>query len=186
MRAHLTARSAALLALIVVACGPSGPDDSNIARGRGLSPAGLTPASEAAVYDVVTRAAFPVGPDLVLLAHPRRLPRTEGYEGGDSLPSGVLTALRGRGVVRGSCDPLRDAPRNTPRCNVTTSGYIIRASDVFRVGGDTVQVNFFFERFGPATGPRPEALRFEKVYQLVGSGDSWRGIREARVHDRTQ
>jgi hypothetical protein len=81
---------------------------------------------------------------------------------------------------------MRDAPRNTPRCNVAEAGYVVRASDVFRVGGDTVQVYFSAERFGAATGPRPEALRFEKAFQLAGSGDSWRVIREGRVHERSQ
>ena len=177
-------RGAGLAALLAVACGPAGPDDSSIARGRGLTPAGLPPAAEASIYDAATRAAFDVGPGLVLLAHPRRLPRTEGYDAGDSLPANLLRALRSRGVVRGSCDPVRDAPRNTPRCRGPEAGYIIRASDVFRVNGDTVQLYFAAERFGAATGPRPEALRFEKAYQLVGSGDAWRVIREGRVHER--
>jgi hypothetical protein len=175
-----------LAAIFAAACGPAGPDDSNVARGRGLQPAKLAPSGEAAIYDAAVRAAFDVGPGLVLLAHTHRLPRTEGYDGGDSLPSEVLRALRTRGVVRGTCEPTRDAPRNTPRCNVAEAGYVVRASDVFRVGGDTVQVYFSAERFGAATGPRPEALRFEKAFQLAGSGDSWRVIREGRVHERSQ
>jgi hypothetical protein len=179
-------RAALAAAILTAACGPAGPDDSNVARGRGLKPAELTPAAEASIYDAATRAAFDVGPGLVLRAHPRRLSRTEGYDAGDSVPSDLLRALRSRGVVRGTCDPVRDAPRNTPRCNVPEAGYIVRASDVFRVGGDTVQIYFSAERFGAATGPRPEALRFEKAYQLVGSGDVWRVIREGRVHERSQ
>jgi hypothetical protein len=177
-------RRAVLAAIFAAACGPSGPDDSNVARGRGLKPANLPPSAEASIYDAAVHAAFDVGPDLVLRAHPRRLPRTEGYDAGDSLPSDVLRALRSRGVVRGSCDPVRDAPRNTPRCSGPEAGYVLRASDIFRVGGDTVQLYFSAERFGAATGPRPEALRFEKAYQLVGSGDAWRVIREGRVHER--
>jgi hypothetical protein len=177
-------RRALIAALLATACGPAGPDDSKVARGRGLQPAKLAPSAEAAVYDAAVRASFDVGPDLVLRAHPRRLARTEGYDGGDNLPSDVLRALQRRGVVRGSCDPVRDAPRNTPRCSGPEAGYLVRASDVFRVGGDTVQLYFYAERFGAATGPRPEALRFEKAYQLVGNGDAWRVIREGRVHER--
>jgi hypothetical protein len=184
VRSTAAGRRVFLAAIFAAACGPAGPDDSNIARGRGLQPAKLPPSAEAAVYDAAVRASFDVEPGLVLLAHPRRLARTEGSDGGDSLPSDVLRALRNRGVVRGSCDPVRDAPRNTPRCSGPEAGYILRASDVFRVGGDTVQVYFSAERFGAATGPRPEALRFEKAYQLVGSGDAWRVIREGRVHER--
>jgi hypothetical protein len=63
---------------------------------------------------------------------------------------------------------------------VPESGYIIRGSDVLRVAGDTVELYFAAERFGPATGQRPEALRFEKIYQLVGRGTEWRVVREAR------
>jgi len=181
MRITAAGRRAVIAAIVVAGCGPAGPDDS---RGRGLQPANVPPSAEAAIYDAAVRAAFDVEPGLVLLAHPRRLSRTEGYGTGDSLPSDVLRALRTRGVVRGSCDPVRDAPRNTPRCSGPEAGYIVRASDVFRVGGDTVQLYFSAERFGAATGPRPEALRFEKAYQLVGSGDSWRVIREGRVHER--
>jgi hypothetical protein len=177
-------RRVVLAAIFAAACGPAGPDDSNVARGRGLAPARLSPSAEASIYDAAVRAAFDVGPDLVLKAHPLRLSRTEGYESGDSLPSDVLSALRSRGVVRGRCDPVRDAPRNTPRCSGPEAGYIVRASDVLRVGGDTVQLYFSAERFGAATGLRPEALRFEKAYQLVGSGDTWRVIREGRVHER--
>ena len=186
MRITAAGRCAVIAAIFAAACGPAGPDDSNVARGRGLQPANVPPSAEAAIYDAAVRAAFDVEPNLVLLAHPRRLSRTEGYEAGDSLPSDVLRALRGRGVVRGSCDPVRDAPRNTPRCSGPEAGYIVRASDVFRVGGDTVQLYLSAERFGAATGPRPEALRFEKAYQLVGSGDSWRVIREGRVHERAR
>ena len=60
-------------------------------------------------------------------------------------------------------------------------GYIIRASDILRVSPDTVEIYYSAERFGAATGQRPEALRFEKIYQLVGGGSNWRVVREARV-----
>lgn len=130
--------------------------------------------------EAAVRASFDVGPDLVLLLHPRRLPRTAGYEGGDPVPPELVRALLERGVVRGTCEPQRDAPRNTPRCDVPQAGYIIRGSDVLRVAADTVELYFAAERFGPATGQRPEALRFEKIYQLVGRGAAWRVVREAR------
>jgi len=94
-----------------------------------------------------------------------------------------LTALRKRNVVSGTCTPQRDTPRNTPRCPVNVPGYIVRASDILRVSTDTVEIYYSAERFGAATGQRPEALRFEKIYQLVGSGTSWRVAREARVRE---
>lgn len=180
MTMHGRARVTALL-LVAAACSPSQPDDANVARGRGLKRANVEPRAEAAMIDAATRAAFDVGPGLVLMLHPRRLARQAGYEGGDAVPADVLTALRALGAVRGTCEPMRDAPRNTPRCNVRDAGYVIRTSEPLRAAGDTAQLYFAAERFGPATGTRPEALRFEKVYQLVGTGTSWRVVREARV-----
>lgn len=169
-----------------LACSSGEADDANVARGRGLKPASLPVAAQAAVYDAASRAAFNLGPDLVLLMHPLELPRSAGYAGGDSVPKDLIAALRRRNVVSGTCTPQRDAPKNTPRCPVNMPGYIIRPSEVLRVAGDTVEVYYSAERFGAATGQRPEALRFEKIYQLVGSGTSWRVAREARVRDTEQ
>ena len=174
---------ALVLCIGTLACGGNAPDDSNVARGRGLRPAVLVPTAEAAVYEAAARATFDVGPGLVLMAHPRLLPRTAGYEGGDPMPPALLEALRARGVVHGRCDPRHEAPRDTPRCDAPQAGYVIRASPVMQVGRDTIQLNFAAEAFAPATGVRPQALRFEKIYQLVGGGTTWRVIREARVRD---
>lgn len=140
-------------------------------------------AAQAVVYEQASRAAFDVGPGLVLLLHPLKLPRTAGYSGGDSVPVALIKALLARQVVSGTCAPQRDAPRNTPRCALNVPGYIIRASDVLRVSPDTVEIYYSAERFGAATGQRPEALRFEKIYQLVGNGTTWHVAREARVRD---
>jgi len=171
------------LLLIAGACSSSGTDDSNVARGRGLKVATLPVAAQAAIYEQASRAAFDLGPALVLLIHPLKLPRTAGYAGGDSVPRDLIAALRRRNVVSGTCTPQRDDPRNTPRCPVNVPGYIVRASDVLRVSPDTVEIYYAAERFGAATGQRPEVLRFEKIYQLVGSGTDWRVAREARVRD---
>lgn len=174
-------RLAAGVLLLAMACADAADDDANVARGRGLKAVTLAPASEAAVYDAAARASFDVGPGLVLMAHPRRLPRTAGYERGDSLPSVLLQALRARGVVRGRCEPKHEVALDMPRCAGAAAGYVIRGSPVVRVGGDTIQLNFAAEAFSSASGQRPQALRFEKIYQLVGSGTEWRVIREARV-----
>ena len=174
---------AAMVALLAGGCGGGGPDDSDVVRGRGLTPIPLSAEAEAAVYDAAARASFDFGPDLVLMAHPRRLPRTAGYGGGDMLPPALLRALRERGLVQGSCDPQHAAPLDTPRCGGVQPGYIIRGSTIVRVVADTIQLNFAAETFAPAAGQRPQALRFEKIYQLVGSGTTWRVVREARVRE---
>jgi hypothetical protein len=179
---HARRAPPALLLCLALACSGA-PDDSNIARGRGLKPAVLSPATEAAVYDAAVRASFDPDPSLVLMVHPRRLPRTAGYEGGETIPAALVSALRQRGVVRGVCDPKREPNHTTPRCTGPLAGYIVRASPVFQVGRDTLQMNFQAEVFGAETGTRPQTLRFEKVYQLVGSGSTWRVAREARVRE---
>ena len=174
-------RPAICALLLASACGPHADADANVARGRGLAAVSLPPVVEAAVYDAAARASFDVGPGLVLMAHPRRLPRTAGYEGGDPLPQPLLQALRAGGVVRGSCDPKHEVPLDMPRCPGGQAGYVIRGSPVVRMGGDTIQLNFAAEAFAPLTAQRPQALRFEKIYQLVGAGTAWRVVREARV-----
>jgi hypothetical protein len=183
MNSNRNSLIATSLLAVALACSSGAPDDANVARGRGLTVAQLPIAGQAAVYDAASRAAFDLGPGLVLLLHPLKLPRTAGYAGGDTVPADLITALRRRNVVSGTCTPQRDAPRNTPRCPINVPGYIVRASDILRVSSDTVQIYYSAERFGAATGQRPEALRFEKIYQLVGSGTSWRVAREARVRE---
>lgn len=169
---------------LTFACSEAAPDDANVARGRGLQPVALAPEAEASVFDAAVRASFDVEPGLVLMVHPRRLPRTAGYEGGDALPEPVATALRDRGVVRGVCEPKHEAPRDTPRCASVQPGYVVRASLPVRVAGDTIQLNFAAEAYAAETGPRPQSLRFEKIYQLVGRGADWQVLREARVKER--
>lgn len=173
----------AAVASLLFGCKSGEPDDSTIARGRGLKVAALPVAEQAAIYEQASRAAFDLGPGLVLLIHRLKLPRTAGYTGGDSVPADLIAALRRRNVVSGTCTPQRDAPRNTPRCAVNVPGYVVRASDILRVSPDTVEIYYSAERFGAATGQRPEALRFEKIYQLVGRGTDWRVAREARVRE---
>ena len=173
----------ALVLSLAMACGRSDADDANVARGRKLERAPLSAAAEASVVDAAVRASFDMSPDLVLMLHPRRLPRTAGYEGGEAVPAELVQALRDRGVVRGVCEPRHEAPRDTPRCAGPQAGYVVRASTPFRAPGDTIQINFAAEAFAAETGARPQALRFEKIYQLVGSGSTWRVAREARVKE---
>jgi hypothetical protein len=171
-----------MVTALTLACSAA-PDDSNVARGRGLKPATLPPATEASVVNAAIRGAFDVVPSLVLMVHPRRLPRTAGYEGGDAVPAALVAELRQAGLVRGSCEPKHDAPHDTPRCPGPDAGYVVRVSDVFQGAGDTLQINFAAEKFAAATGRKPEALRFEKIYQLKRESTGWRVVREARMRD---
>lgn len=164
-------------------CGGGAGDDASAIRGRGLQPAGMPADVEARMYEQAVRAAFDLGPDLVLLMHPSRLPRRADDSTGGPLPDAVLAALRARGIVRGTCRPRHDVARDTPRCDAPAPGYIIRGSEVFRVGGDTAELYLAAEQFAPAKGAKPQALRFEKIYQLVPDGSGWRVAREGRVHE---
>jgi hypothetical protein len=171
-----------MVTALALACSAA-PDDSNVVRGRGLKPAALDPATEAGVVNAAIRGAFDVEPSLVLMMHPRRLPRTAGYEGGDAIPSALVAELRRGGLVRGVCEPKHEAPHDTPRCAGPEAGYVVRVSDLFQGAGDTLQLNFAAEKFGAATGRKPEALRFEKIYQLRKESTGWRVVREARMRD---
>ncbi|HEY2066251.1 MAG TPA: hypothetical protein VGG84_09870 [Gemmatimonadaceae bacterium] len=181
----MNVRLAALGACLALAtsCGRTG-DDTSVIRGRGLQPAGPSADVEARMYEQAIRAAFDVGPDLVLLMHPSRLPRRAEDSTGGPLPDAVLAALRTRGLVRGTCIPRHEVARDTPRCESSAPGYVIRGSEVFRVGGDTAELYLAAEQFAPAKGIKPQALRFEKIYQLVPDRGGWRVAREGRVHER--
>ena len=175
-----------VLSLALLSSGCKGGDgaDDKIVRGRGLQAMDLRDDSEVALYRAAIGASFEAGPGLTVLLHPRRLPRTAGIAGGDPVPESLVRALREAGVVQGTCEP--PGGRDTPRCNAPAAGYVVRGSDVFRGAGDTVQLHFAAERYAtPTSGPQ-DALRFEKIYQLVPRGNEWRVVREARAPESTQ
>lgn len=183
LRPRVAGYATGLTVCLLLACSADAPDDSGVMRGRGLKPAPLAPAAEAAMFDAAVRASFDVEPSLVLMVHPRRLPRTSGYDGGEPVPPALVQALRERGIVRGMCEPKHERPRDTPRCGESSPGYVVRATTPFRAARDTIQINFAAEAFGAQAGARPQALRFEKIYQLVGRDDTWSVVREARVRE---
>jgi len=168
---------------LALACSAGPADDSAVARGRGLKTVALTPAAEASVLDAAIRASFNVEPGLVLLLHPRRLPPTVGYDGGDPMSTALVSVLHDRGIVRGLCEPTHDHTRDTARCPGQQAGYVVRSSMPFQVAADTIQINLAAEAYGAEKGVLPPALRFEKIYQLVGRGEQWRVVREARVRE---
>ena len=171
-----------IVALMVVAsaCDKREPVDSYM-RGHGVPIAHLSAEGQSQVIEAAIRAAFDVEPDLTLRLDPLRLPRTAGDSGGAPMAPEIVQALRKRGLVLGVCEPIRLSARDTPRCSGPEAGYILRVSDVFAVSPDVVEVNFAAEKFGAATGRKPEALRFEKIYQLERQGRRWRVVREARA-----
>lgn len=161
-----------------------GVDDSNIVRGRGLAVADLPPRAQAAVYSAALHGAFDFpDPALSLLLDPRKLPRGAGMAASDSLPPAVKRALEGLGAVNGTCEPVI-VSKKTPRCDARLPGYVVRFSDILRLGGDSVQVYLAVQKYDTRTSPPTESLRFEKVYQVTGSGERWRAVREGRLRSQ--
>ncbi len=171
------------MTLLVAACSGGDPADSYV-RGHGLKAASLSADAESRIVGAAVGAAFDVTPDLSLRLHPRRLPRTAGDSGGAPVQATLVRALRDRGVIIGTCEPRRESLRDTPRCAGPEAGYIIRTTDVLAMPADTLEVYFAAETYGAATGRKPDALRFERIYKLVKQGESWRVVREAPVRQR--
>ena len=172
---------ALLAAMSIAACAEKEADDGFV-RGPGLRVAGnLSPAARAAIYDAAVREAFDVGPGLSLLLAGEFLPRTTGLEGGTPVPKELADALRQRGVVRGVCRSLPGAERGAPVCDAADPGYIVRFSEIFRVSADSVQLHVAAERYNTPSSAALELMRFEKAYQVVGKGTTWRVARAGRV-----
>jgi hypothetical protein len=172
-------RQTLVLMLLAVGCTGGTPEDSYV-RGHGLQVATISPDDESRIVEAAIRTAFDVEPALKLRLHPRRLARTSGDSGGTPIPPALVRSLRDRGLVLGTCEPMRTSPRDTPRCAGPEAGYVIRPSEVFTVSPRTLEMYLSVEKYGAATGQKPEALRFEKVYQVEKEDQRWRAVREAR------
>jgi hypothetical protein len=167
-----------------LACARPEPQEDT-SRSFGLPVAGLTTAQEVAAWDAAVRAAFDVGPELVLLAHPRRLPRSAGLGGGDPLPSTLGAALLERGITRGSCDPVRSSDARAPLCPVERSGYVIRGTEVFRGAGDTLRMNLRSEMYAASSGTGQQPFAFEMAYKMVPRPEGgYRVVAEGRVREK--
>ena len=154
--------------------------EDGLARGPGLKLAQLPVPSRVAIYDVALRSAFDVGPGLVLMLDPRLLPRERGLGPGRPMPTPLVDALQQQRVVHGVCESPAEESREAPICDASGPGYIVRFSDVFRMGGDSVQLHIAVARYNTRTSVQSEMLRFEKAFQVVGRGTTWRVARQGR------
>ena len=169
-----------LLGVFVAACAAEEEGDGYF-RGSGLRVAGLPVPARVTIYDAAVREAFDVGPGLTLLLDSTFLPRERGLEGGKAVPKDLDAALRARGVVKGVCRTLPREERGAAVCDAADPGYIVRFSEIYRMTGDTVQLHLAAERYNTPRSAALEVLRFEKAYQLVGRGTTWRVVRAGRV-----
>ena len=157
-------------------------DDSNTLRGRGLKPASLSNVDQAGVYNAALRAMFDMDdPALWLLLDARFLPRTSGVGPGSPMPGGLSSTLRGQGIVKGSCTAPAGGTRKTLLCRAERPGYVVRFSDVFAVGRDSVEVYVLVQKYDTPESGATEALRFEKAYQVVRRDGVWRAAKEGRM-----
>lgn len=168
------------LTTAVLACG-SGDEAGDDARARGHAVADLARAQEVGVYRAAVAAAFDVGPDLHLLVEPTHLPRSSGFAGGTPVPEVTLAALEDARVVQGRCIPRRASDLRAPSCEAPRVGYVTRFSEIFQLGGDTVEVYVHSEVYAPAGGAGQQPFAFEMAYQLVPQRRNWRVVREGRV-----
>lgn len=176
----MTFRPSLVLIVAVMACAPERQD---FYRG-GMHDVASLPASDvASVYRAALAGSFTVSdPGLWILVDTLYLPRSEGLTGGDRIPAEQVRAIQALDVVKGSCSvPVQARGRGALVCPVEHPGYAVRFSEPFRLGRDSVQVNLVAEQYAIPGGPQLERLRFERAYQVVRRGRSWRAVREGRL-----
>jgi hypothetical protein len=174
MKAHL------LLAAAIVGCAPERQD---FYRGGTREVAALPATDLASAYRAALAGSFNVAdPGLWVLVDTLYLPRTEGLAGGTPIPVQQLRALHALDVVKGTCMvPLQARGRGALVCGAGHPGYAVRFSEPFALGPDSVQVHMVVEQYAIPGGPQLERLRFERAYQVVKRGASWRAVREGRL-----
>lgn len=166
-----------VIAVAAASCAKGDPN-ADQARGHALSIVAPDPAEYSAIYKAALGASFQPGTSLLL--DPQYLPRSQGWSGGDPVPDDIRRELRNRSIVLGVCKPDR-SQKSVPVCDAEDQGYVVRISPVFRVAGDTVEVYVGVVKYRTNPNQPSEALRYEKAYRAVGSGENWAVIREARL-----
>jgi hypothetical protein len=172
------ASAAALLAICAACAKDEGPIE---VRGAGLQIAPLDVPQQAAVNAAALRGAFDPDPNLSLLADPIYLPRTAGRDGGGTVAPALIARMKRDGVVRGTCQTPREGPKAVPVCPAALPGYVVRFSEIFQIGKDSVEVYIAATRYRRAPKEPAEVLNFERAYQLVRSRGEWLVMREARL-----
>jgi hypothetical protein len=173
------------LVVLLLACG-KGDEGPPAFRGPGLTVAPLNVSQQAAVNASALSAAFNADPNLSLLIDPVYLPRTEGRAGGTTVAPALIARMKERGTVRGTCQTPRDSTRTVPLCPAPISGYVVRFSEIFGLGGgtDSVQVYMAATRYRHTPKEPAELLSFERAYRLARVRGEWRVMAEARIPNK--
>ena len=168
------------LLAIAAACSPERQD---FYRG-GTREVAILPATDlASAYRAALGGSFNVSdPGLWILADTVYLPRTEGLAGGTPIPAEQMRAIQALDAVKGTCTvPVASRGREALVCGAEYPGYAVRFSEAFALGRDSVQVHVVVEQYAIPGGPQLERLRFERAYQVVKRGATWRAVREGRL-----
>lgn len=169
------------LSATAIACG--GAEKPASSRGAGLAVATESPTAAAAAYAAALGGAFDLGPGLVLLLDPVLLPDAHSADTARALDDAVARALRSRDVVRGTCRPTTTNVKAAPICPAQQPGYVVRVSQLFRAGGDTLQLYIAAERYRPShdTTGYQAPLHLEQRYHITPRGSGWRVARKEVV-----
>ena len=173
-----------LMFLACAAVGVACAREPEAYRGAGLQVDTLPLNDLVGVYRATLGAAFRLDdPSLSLLVDPMLLPRGKALAGGDTMPSAVRSAIQRAGLVKGACQVPLERTRTPLVCRANRPGYVVRLSAPFalRAGHDSVQLHLVVQQYAIPKGPVAERLRFERAYQLIRSGRTWRAIGEARL-----
>lgn len=173
-------RPIAALVTVMVAISGCRPGDSNVVRGKQLVVATLPADAQARIYEAAARSSFDVDGTSLLLDR-RLLPRAIGLSNGGPVSSDVVNAMRRRGTIKGTCEPPITGLTGTAQCAADLPGYVLRYSPVFAITADSVQVYLYAQQYDTPASGRSETLRFERAYQVVRQGDTWRAVLEGRV-----
>lgn len=173
-------RQTTLTAAALVMLSACGGSSSNDVRGRGLTTASLSSTAQARIYEAAEHGSFDVENTSLLLDR-RLLPRNVGLAPAGTIAGAVVSAMRARGAIRGTCQPPLAGTRGTARCTASDPGYVVRFSPVFAGRGDTVQVYLYAQKYDTPASGNSQTLRFERAYQVVKRGDDWQAVREGSV-----
>lgn len=175
--------SSGFLTIGLVVLSACAPERENYYRGGLRNVVELPATDQAAAYRAALAGSFTVAdPGLWILVDTLYLPRTEGLAGGTSIPAELMRAIQALDVVKGSCTvPVQARGRGALVCDVAHPGYAVRFSEPFALGQDSVQLHLVAEQYAIPGGAQLERLRFERAYQVVKRGNSWRAVREGRL-----
>ena len=176
----VTLRCLGLAAVSVIAggCAPAAPDY----RGTGLHVDTLSATDLVGVYRATLAGSFTLGdPSLSILVDPVLLPRSASLAGGDTMQANVLAGLRRENIVQGLCKIPLSATKMPLICRAERAGYVVRFSEPFALGPDSVQVHLAVEQYAIPGGKPEQRLRFERAYHVARRAGGWRTVREARL-----